>query len=142
MKIYAVRDRLIDYFLQPFVGPDDKNVLAAIANDVNKLEATSAIAQAPHHFEIWELGEVDQEGHITPKLNFLADCSSLIRRGIRTGDDEGPGRPGPRTAVTRGQEPPAGRGAPPYANRAAISNAAPATPLASADSHPALGGGN
>lgn len=83
MKIYAIRDRLIDYFMQPFVGPDNKSVLASVAKLVNQ-EGTSDIAQAPHHFEVWELGEVNAEdGHITPKLDFIADCSSLVRRGIR-----------------------------------------------------------
>jgi len=86
MNIYAVRDRLIDYYLQPFAGPDEKNVLAAIAQQVNG-DQESAISQAPHQFEVWELGTVDQEGNITPTRRLVADCASLIRTGIRKRTD-------------------------------------------------------
>lgn len=83
MNIYAIRDRLIDYYMQPFVGPDDKNVLAAVARTINQGEMTSDIAQAPHHFEVWRLGRVTEDGHIDVSKEFLADCSSLVRGGIR-----------------------------------------------------------
>jgi len=83
MNIYAIRDRLIDYYLQPFAGPDEKNVLAAIAAQVNG-DIDSAINTAPHHFEVWELGKVDQEGHITPTRKLICDCASLVRTGLRT----------------------------------------------------------
>lgn len=82
MKIYAVKDRLIDYFLQPFAGPDDKNVLAAVSQQINSGD-THAISQAPQHFEVWRLGEVDQEGNLIARKEFIADCASLVRPGIR-----------------------------------------------------------
>ena len=99
MNIYAIRDRLIDYYLQPFAGPDEKNVLAAIAAQVNG-DIDSAINTAPHHFEVWELGKVDQEGHITPTRKLICDCSSLVRTGLRA-------RPG-RANSEDTREPPAG----------------------------------
>jgi len=83
MKIYAIRDRLIDYFMQPFVGPDDKNVLASVARLVNNGEVTSDIAQAPHQFEVWALGNITEDGHLVAERNYLADCSSLVRGSIR-----------------------------------------------------------
>jgi len=100
LNIYAVKDRLIDYFLQPFAGPDDKAVLAAMARQVNTENSTSDIAQAPHHFEVWRLGRVNDEGHIDAKKEFLADCSSLIRPGIRTNaaGERGDGAPAPTLA--------------------------------------------
>lgn len=111
MKIFAVRDRLLDYYMQPFVGPNHKEVQAALARTVNNLEDTNGISQAPHHFELWELGEITEEGHITPTRILVCDCASLIRVGVRskaereaqaaaiaTGPDPGPnpgnGRPG------------------------------------------------
>lgn len=84
VQIYAIRDRLIDYFMQPFVGPDDKSVLASVARLINQGEITSDIAQAPHHFEVWKLGEVTEEGNLCPDRQLLADCSSLIRADLRT----------------------------------------------------------
>lgn len=97
MKIYAVRDRLIDYFMQPFIGPDDKNVLASVARLINQGEVTSDIAQAPHQFEVWKLGEIGEDGHITAEKAYLADCSSLIRPGIR---ERGAGPGGPAQGET------------------------------------------
>lgn len=91
MKIYAIRDRLIDYFMQPFVGPDDKSVMASVARLVNTGEVTSDIAQAPHQFEVWTLGQVTEEGHLVPERQYLGDCSSLVRNvrpRINTGAEE------------------------------------------------------
>jgi len=84
MRIYAVRDRLIDYYMQPFVGPNEKEVMAALARTVNNEVDTNGISQAPHHFELWELGTIDEEGNITPTRKLICDCASLIRGGVRT----------------------------------------------------------
>lgn len=84
MKIYAVRDRLLDYYMQPFVGPDDKEVMSALARTVNNEADTNGIAQAPHHFELWELGTIEGEGNLTPTRRLVCDCASLIRRGVRS----------------------------------------------------------
>lgn len=88
MRIYAIRDRLIDYFMQPFVGPDDKNVLASVARLVNQGEITSDITQAPHHFEVWQLGEVQEDGTVVAHKELLADCASLVR-DVRNRTDAG-----------------------------------------------------
>lgn len=105
MKIYAIRDRLLDYYMQPFAGPDDKAVLASIARMINTQGEQSDIAQAPHHFEVWELGDIDEEGHINPTRKLLADCSSLVRPGIR--ERNAPGRPedGATAEISRGKVP-------------------------------------
>jgi len=83
VKIYAVKDRLIDFYQQPWVAPGDKEAMTAIAAAVNNQENMSAIAQAPHHFELWRLGEVDDEGHIAASKEFLGDCSGFVRGNIR-----------------------------------------------------------
>lgn len=79
MNIYAIRDRLIDYFQTPFVAPGDKEVLAMIANTINNPTETNAIAQAPHQFEIWRLGEIAEYGHLVPNREYLADCNAYLR---------------------------------------------------------------
>lgn len=92
MKIYAVRDTLIGYYLQPFVAPaDEKPVLAAIARQVNDLREANDIAQAPHHFEVWKLGEIYEDGSIQAEQTLICRCDSLIRPGIRRTGTEGPG---------------------------------------------------
>ncbi|WNK13645.1 MAG: nonstructural protein [Microvirus sp.] len=78
MKIYAVRDRLIDYFMTPFVAHEDKQVLATVADTINQ-EGMSGIQQAPHHYEIWRLGGVSEEGNVYIDKEFLADCGTLVR---------------------------------------------------------------
>lgn len=103
MKIYAIRDRLIDYFMQPFVGPDDKTVQAAVARTINQGEITSDISQAPHHFEIWSLAQVTEDGHIVEDRYIVQDCASLVRRDIRprgAADADGV-REAPGAEVTR-----------------------------------------
>lgn len=92
MKIYAIKDRLIEYFQQPFVGPTDKQVQAAISVAINNPEAMNALSQAPHHFELWQLGEIDEEtGRITPRQELVCDCSVLVRGGVRGADTGEPG---------------------------------------------------
>lgn len=104
MKIYAVRDRLIDYFQTPFVAPGDNEVKAAMARMINNGEVTSDIQQAPHQFQIWCLGEVHEDGHIEPQQVIVAECASLIRSGLRTG--AGPGNAEATDAVGGGGTPP------------------------------------
>lgn len=125
MKIYAIRDRLIDYFMQPFVGPEHKAVLASVAKIVN-MEGQSDIAQAPHHFEVWQLGEVDQDGHLTAKLDFIADCSSLVRRGIR--EIREPGDHEIESPTPPGTRPPGGGKQETRANPRPAPNAPPGAP--------------
>lgn len=103
MKIFALRDRLIDFWQQPFAGPDEKAVKQAIARTVNEGAATSDIAQAPHHFEIWELGYVTEDGHLIPERKFHGDCSGLIRSRLR--EQPGPGDPEASPEVGRGGTP-------------------------------------
>lgn len=105
MKIYAVRDRLLDYYMQPFAGPDDKAVLASVARMVNAQGEMSDIAQAPHHFEVWELGVLDEEGHLTPTRKLLADCASLVRPNLRERTHTRSPEDGPTAEISRGKAP-------------------------------------
>lgn len=83
MKLYAIRDKLIDYQMLPFAADNDKAVMASLANVVNNGADSEAIYQAPHHFELWQLGEVTEDGHIDPLRTLICDLSSLVRPGIR-----------------------------------------------------------
>lgn len=83
MNIYAIKDILIDYYLQPFAGENDKEVMAAVAAVVNNQGNMDAIAQSPHHFEIWRIGKVDEEGHLTPDRELVAPVHSLVRGRVR-----------------------------------------------------------
>lgn len=91
MKLYALKDRLLDYFMQPFAAPGDKEVMAAVSATVNNLGGldTNAVSAAPHHYEIWRLAEVDDQGHVTSSREFLADCSALVRKKPVSNDETG-----------------------------------------------------
>lgn len=109
MKLYAVRDRLIDYYMQPFIGPADKQVLASLATVINEEGNTSAIAQKPEHFELWRLAEIDETtGQVQGDREFIADCGSLVRSGVW---NDGSGKPGgaPMAAPERGSRGKAGQ---------------------------------
>ncbi|QCQ84611.1 nonstructural protein [Blackfly microvirus SF02] len=79
MKIYAVYDLMIGYFLLPFVAPDDNQVLASISQDISRQDNTNAIAYAPHQFQVWQFGEISEDGNINPRKELICDCSSLVR---------------------------------------------------------------
>jgi len=102
VNIYAIRDRLIAYYLHPFAASNDKEVLAAVATTINREGNPDAIAQAPHHFELWELGIIDdEEGQITPTRRLVCDCASLIRVGVRPRRE----REGAQAAEATGADP-------------------------------------
>lgn len=82
MKLYAIRDRLLEYFQRPFIGDTDATVLAAVATAINT-EAKVDFAQTPTHFEVWQLAEISEEsGQVRSAPKFISNCSDL-RRGIR-----------------------------------------------------------
>lgn len=90
MKMYAVRDRLIDYFLQPFFAPSDAQALAAVGGTINDEASTHAITLHPEHFEIYRIAEFNENtGQIGGDREFIQDAASLVRGGIR-----GTGEPG------------------------------------------------
>jgi len=81
-NLYALRDRLLNYYMQPFAAPTDQDAQAAISFNINAKEIRDAVSQAPHHFEVWRLAKIE-EGDIYPSKEFLCDCSSLVRNSIR-----------------------------------------------------------
>lgn len=105
MKIIAIKDRLVDYFQVPMVVHREQDVYAAIAKDLNG-EAQSEIAHAPDHFEIWLLGELGEQGVITPRREFLISCNSLIRPGVR--NTRGPSDKHPQGPAEPSRSPPDG----------------------------------
>lgn len=105
MKMYAVRDRLLDYYMTPFFAEGDKPVMHTLSKIING-ESEHAFSQAPQHFELWALAEIDDTtGEITDAKKLLCECNSLVRHSIRDTPklerDEPaptpPGRPGTPT---------------------------------------------
>lgn len=74
---------MLDYFLPALIASSEKQVMASLAMSVNSGETADALTQAPHHFELWELGTIDDEGNVTPTRKLITDASSLVRDGVR-----------------------------------------------------------
>jgi len=144
MKIYAIKDRLINYWMQPFVGPSDKAVMAAVANQINGARAqgdfTNALAQAPHHFELWKIGNVEEDGHLTAERDFIADCSALVRGDIRSGRPGGDSQA--QEPATRSAGAPAATSGAGGAQDGSLPYKAPQQAPAAATTHPTPQGGD
>lgn len=109
MNIYALKDRMIDYFLAPFAAAKDQDVMAAISQRINNVSDQDPLAQAPHHFELWRLGQVTDQGHLEANREFLADCSTLIRPRRQPTESGATAVPGPAGGLHRA--PPGARSA-------------------------------
>lgn len=79
MKIIAVKDILLDYFMTPFCTHSVHEAIGGIAAVINNPENQDAISKSPSQFQIWLLGEVDPEGAVTARRELLASCHSLVR---------------------------------------------------------------
>lgn len=138
MKIYAIRDRLIDYYMTPFTGDTHRQVMAGLAQTINHPENMNAIAQTPQHFELWQIGEVDEDtGNLVSKREFVADCAGLVRPSVRrpgiAGTDPRPAAPGGRTGSPDGN--PASTGT----NPRLAANSSHAAPGETEEAHPGAG---
>jgi len=94
VNIYAIRDRLLNYYQAPFAAHTDQDVLHALTVRINTDQGRHDLVQkAPHHFEIWKLGSVQEDGHLIGRPEFLADLSTLIRatpgrKSARPGEEQ------------------------------------------------------
>lgn len=82
MKIFAVRDTCVGAFLMPMFFPNRAGCVRALGDAVNKPSEESQFFQHPEHFQLYEIGEYDDDvGMITPLAapEFVVDCQSLVR---------------------------------------------------------------
>lgn len=105
MNLYGVKDLLLNIMAPPFVAPSDNQAITALANIVNRGRETDPYAQAPHHFQLWQLATIDEEGNVSPTKIILTDLSSLVRADIR---QDGERRPPTGTSPAGARRSPAG----------------------------------
>jgi len=103
MKIYCVHDRLINYWLTPLTASDDAAMKHSLSTVVNNDESQHAITQAPHHYDLYKLGEIKEDGQIQPCKEFICTASDLIRArpgsaAATSVQARGPGVPGPENS--------------------------------------------
>lgn len=90
MKIYAIYDRMIGYYQQPFIAHNDKHVLAALATTINSEDPQNAIAQAPHQFDLYEIATIEEDLEIKAEKKFITTLDSLNRKQPGLGGDRAP----------------------------------------------------
>jgi len=98
LKIFAIRDRLLDYYQAPMAQMRSSDLVAAIANQLNNPETAYEINQAPEQFEVWQLGYVTDDGHLVPDRVLVCNCAQLIRASVwhkRTGSPAAAPEPTP-----------------------------------------------
>lgn len=115
MKLYAVRDRLLEIFQQPFVAHSDSQVMSSLAKVVNSQEEGNVITATPGDFELWSLADIEEEtGRVKADPKFLANCARFVRgsvRGASTGAIAGdPAMDQVKASIQRPTGAPAGNG--------------------------------
>lgn len=73
---------MLDYYQRPMVFERASDLMAALAKAINSTEGENEIQQAPEHFELWQLGEVDEQGNLKADHQLVTNCASLIRNGV------------------------------------------------------------
>ena len=78
--IYAVKDLAVQAFGNPFVTRAQGEAMRSFQDEVNKKDGQSAIAQHPEDYELYKLGEWDDNtGVITPQTpELVARAKDLI----------------------------------------------------------------
>lgn len=139
MKLYALRDRALAYFLRPFIADSHFQVLASLSETINS-ETITPIQAAPHHYELWQLAEVNEEtGHVTGKPEFIQDCASLVRERIRPRGE--PAQYASAAEARRAQSAPGNREGGTAPTGAAARNGALTAPLEAPENDSRSGGG-
>lgn len=82
MKVYGVRDVCICSFLMPMFFVNNAAATRALGDAVNKAGEDNQFYQHPEHFQLYYLGEFDEESGVLaplPAPEFVVDCQSLVR---------------------------------------------------------------
>lgn len=79
--IFAVRDTCVGSFLLPMFFQNAAAAVRALGDAVNNPSKDNQFYQHPEHFQLYKLGEFDDENaSIAPCVpEFIVDCQSLVR---------------------------------------------------------------
>lgn len=80
--VFAVRDTCIGSFLMPMFFPNNAGAVRALGDAVNKPKEDNNFYQHPEHYQLYHIGNFDDEVGIVvslPAPEFIVDCQSLVR---------------------------------------------------------------
>lgn len=77
-KYYAIKDNLAEAYMTPVLFDNDNLAIRWFTGVVNSKEQNEVIYNNPEDFELWKLGEFDnQSGTIYPGVQKLVTAKSL-----------------------------------------------------------------
>lgn len=97
MKLYAIQDLVLEYFLAPFAAADDNQAMGGLATLVNTENSDDPVSKSPQDFVLWQVATCDDQGNINADKRKLRNAATLIRR-TRTTEGAGSGHEIPPTA--------------------------------------------
>jgi len=97
---------MLNYWLTPICADNDTAMMHSLSTIVNNQQSNHAITQAPHHYDLYLLGEVTEDGGIKPKKEWICEASHVIRTRAPGPDDANLRRPFGRAMATPAQDAP------------------------------------
>lgn len=83
VAIFSVYDRAASIYGTPFYSHNKQTAVRSVAAEVNRDDPTSTLSTAPADFDLYELGEYDQDtGRFTTfdTPQFVSSCSALVQQ--------------------------------------------------------------
>lgn len=80
--VFALRDTCVGTFLMPMFFANRPGAVRALGDAVNKPGEDNQFYQHPEHFQLYIIGEFDDEVGLVvslPAPEFVVDCQSLVR---------------------------------------------------------------
>lgn len=80
--MFAIRDTCVGSFLVPMFFQNKAAAVRSLGDAVNRPDKDSNFHQHPEHFQLYYLGEFDDEtglAQLLPAPEFVVDCQSLVR---------------------------------------------------------------
>lgn len=88
-----------------FFASDEKQMLSGLSAEISRHDNKNPIALVPDQFQVWRLGEIDDEGNVTAEKQLVCTCNTLVRVGRQSTEPRGgttPAEAGNRIAGTLG----------------------------------------
>lgn len=80
-SVFAVRDTCMESFMVPMFFRNHGSAIRALTDAVNKADGDNQFYQHPEHFQLYHLGEFDDETGLFSSFPpvFVCDCQSLCK---------------------------------------------------------------
>jgi len=60
-KVFAIRDRAIDSYGQPFFAPSSGAAIRSFSDELNRPDERNALSKHPEDYDLFALGEFDDQ---------------------------------------------------------------------------------